>query len=588
MSVPPHFLVPIHNVDDGAISPRPVASSPQLPFELVEALNQTYFLHLLVTQPEKVVPPGKSLLSMMTHANYVAAEEDAKNSDKHDYAKANHQAIEKKVKEVAHRAFWNEALEMLSSPLPSVQLSRLKQLYSDIHEALAPHFPPGHRILVSLESPLPPTSSPLHSTMILLKEIVTALRERCAPVRDEAVDNLARSLENLPPTSAESHTELSQFVLDSMKNILQLAEDMRRDLNTFVLGAMSESQLKGVLTRDVKKRERGLVIKIWGGQENVRVAWREWVSQLAEESNGETKWLKRLFLALGNDKPVYSHIPATASDVESSATNGTNTAFLPAENQADTNMQSLEPTISSSSGPPLQRLPPQLLFFSPTLLYIQNHIQAIVIAAALRALTRLPASTTSASDFMQRVWTLLETEIEGDLLDIRHTQRSDPAGESQTKLANLADEVVRVRQLVSGVNIKLEEEGELRTTVERTLRASDPVFLLLRRRLVKTLEDRVVESVKDDADAAPNSKPSIPMRMQTGKDLVGERAGKRIRLNLPGHAETEYSQRINRAKLDGPPVPGFEDPVLQRVIREVLGKIMDTVSWTGSVWGDLV
>lgn len=98
----------------------------------------------------------------------------------------------------------------------------------------------------------------------------------------------------------------------------------------------------------------------------------------------------------------------------------------------------------------------------------------------------------------------------------------------------------------------------------------------------------MVESVKDGADATPNSKPSIPMKMQTGKNLPGERAGKRIRLNLPGHVEGEYSQRINRAKLDGPPVPGFEDPVLQRVIREVLGKIMDTVSWTGSVWGDLV
>lgn len=605
MSVPPHFLVPINNDDDGAISPRPTASS-QLPFELVEALNQTYFLHLLVTQPEKVVPPGKSLLSMMTHANYVAAEEDGKDSNKHDHAKANHQAIEKKVKEVAHRAFWNEAssafigvigytdtvylqaLEMLSSPLPSVQLPRLKQLYSDLHEALAPHFPPGHRILVSLESPLPPTSSPLHSTIILLKEIVAALRERCAPVRDEAVDNLARSLENLPPASAESHTELAQFVLDSMKNILQFAEDMRRDLNTFVLGAMSESQLKGGLTRDVKKRERDLVVKVWG-QENVRRAWREWVSQLAEECDGETKWLKRLFLALGNDKPVYSHIPPTVtSNVESSAMNGINATLPSAENQADASMQSPEPAISGNSGPPLQRLPPQLLFFSPTLLYIQNYIQAIVIAAALRALTRLPASTTSASDFMQRVWTLLETEIEGDVPDMRHPQRSDPAGEIQTKLVNLADEVVRVRQLVSGLSIKPEEEGELRTTVERTLRASDPVFLLLRRRLIKTLEDRVVESVKDGADATPNSKPSIPMKMQTGKDLPGERAGKRIRLNLPGHLEGEYSQRINRAKLDGPPVPGFEDPVLQRVIREVLGKIMDTVSWTGSVWGDLV
>lgn len=466
----------------------------------------------------------------------------------------------------------------------------MKQLYSDLHEALAPHFPPGHRILVSLKSPLPPTSSPLHSTVIFLKEIVTALRERCAPVRDEAVDNLARYLEVIPPASTESHKELAQFVLDSMKNILQLAEDMRKDLNTFVLGAMSESQLKGVLTRDVKKRGRDLVVKVWGGQENVRREWRKWVSQLSEENDGETKWLKRLFLALGDDKPVYSHIPAivTSEDEASTTTNGVSATFPFTEHPPGKSIQSPELASSDDPGPPQQRLPPQLLFFSPTLLYIQNSIQAIVIAAALRALTRLPASTTSASDFMQRIWALLETEIEGDVPDVRRAQRNDPVGEIPTNLVNLADEVVRVRQVVSGMNVKPEEEKELRTTVERTLRASDPVFLLLRRRLLKTLEDQVVQLVKDGADATFDSKPSIPLKMQTGKDLLGERAGKRMRLNLPGHAEAEYSQRINGIKLDGPPVAGFEDPVLQRVTREVLGKIMDTVSWTSGVWGDLV
>lgn len=117
MSVPPHLLVPIHDASNPSTNHSVSAPASQLPFELVEALNQTYFLHLLVTQPEKVIPPGKSLLSMMTHANYVASEEDEQNRDKLDQAKAERQVIERKVKEVAHRAFWNEARLLLTKAL---------------------------------------------------------------------------------------------------------------------------------------------------------------------------------------------------------------------------------------------------------------------------------------------------------------------------------------------------------------------------------------------------------------------------------------------------------------------------------------
>jgi hypothetical protein len=39
-----------------------------LPMELSALLNQTYFLHLLATEPETVIPDGKSLLSMMAHS----------------------------------------------------------------------------------------------------------------------------------------------------------------------------------------------------------------------------------------------------------------------------------------------------------------------------------------------------------------------------------------------------------------------------------------------------------------------------------------------------------------------------------------
>lgn len=77
------------------------ASLALLPSELIDALNQTYFLHLLITEPRKVIPPGKSLLSMMTQANFKASDDDKPKQDRQAQ-------IADRVKEVAHKAFWNE------------------------------------------------------------------------------------------------------------------------------------------------------------------------------------------------------------------------------------------------------------------------------------------------------------------------------------------------------------------------------------------------------------------------------------------------------------------------------------------------
>ena len=68
-----------------------------LPVELVEALNHTFFLHLLATDPERVLPPGKSLLSMMSTPRTNLQSQDG------DLPK-----LEERVKDVVHKAFWKE------------------------------------------------------------------------------------------------------------------------------------------------------------------------------------------------------------------------------------------------------------------------------------------------------------------------------------------------------------------------------------------------------------------------------------------------------------------------------------------------
>ena len=60
---------------------------------LLDIIEQTHFLRMLLTDPDSVIPPGKSLLSMLTSAKF----SDEKNS-----------AILDGVTQVAHRAFWGE------------------------------------------------------------------------------------------------------------------------------------------------------------------------------------------------------------------------------------------------------------------------------------------------------------------------------------------------------------------------------------------------------------------------------------------------------------------------------------------------
>ena len=455
-----------------------------------------------------------------------------------------------------------KALESLSSPLPSVQLPRLGRLYMDIHAATVPLFPPNHPILVSLSSPLPPTSSPLHSTLSLLKELLIALRQRCAQVRDPTIDNLLASL-------AHPSSPLPQFVIDMIRAIISLAEHMKSDLSNFVIGSMTDSQLRTFLSNDVKSRERNLVLKIWGAKDVVRHSWRAWLDNPSDISN-ENKWISRLIRALFSNQPVSCRLPTS---------------------------NPLETTQSFAQ----HDLPPQLFFSTPLLLDLQNHLQAIVIAAALRSLARLPASGPphSSSDFMDRIWTLLKSEINTS------DKSKDHDDTDTTKLINLADEVVRATQLFSSSGkLTTDEEQTLRSAVERTLRPSDPVFSLLKKRLMSSLEKLWLSSSSSvSASVVPNGSTiatrrpstSIPEKMLTGlgpksrqETLISE---KRLKLMVSESLSNSYpSSSSHRVETEAERIviPGFEDVVLRKAIGETAQKLADCIEWVRSVWGDLV
>lgn len=67
-----------------------------LPAGLIEVLNYGYFLHLLVTDPERVLPPGKSLLSVMAKPQSMRREEGGLPK------------LKDRIQDVVHKAFWDE------------------------------------------------------------------------------------------------------------------------------------------------------------------------------------------------------------------------------------------------------------------------------------------------------------------------------------------------------------------------------------------------------------------------------------------------------------------------------------------------
>ena len=137
-------------------------------------------------------------------------------------------------------------------------MPRLKRLYEDLHTAIVNLLPPGHPVLVTLSSPLSPTSAPLRSAVTHLREVLAALRERCAPSRDHAIDTLLAKLEDPVPSG------LPQLIIDTIRDTLALAEQMKKDLSQFVLGSMGEKQLHKWIVANAIVGEREFVHKLWG------------------------------------------------------------------------------------------------------------------------------------------------------------------------------------------------------------------------------------------------------------------------------------------------------------------------------------
>ncbi|KAF8590981.1 hypothetical protein K439DRAFT_1381423, partial [Ramaria rubella] len=347
----------------------PVVQVPSLPPELLEQINEVYLLHSLAIHPSKVLPPGKSLLSIFS----------SRSSHPNVDSQKPKPMLKDQVSEVVTRAFWEEALESLSSPTPAVQLSRLRLLYIDLRDAVESLLPSSHPIMYTLSDPLSPTSSPLRSASGHLRALLSALHERCAPIRDADLDDLLRRLDD-PPLQA-----LPKACIDVIQGILDLADRMKGDLADFVIGTWTEQDARRWMRRKATQSERHVIMQMFTAQ-RIKDLYHEWLGTGSSDSNRSVA--TRLIAALGTPEPV--------------------SPFPPSNNI----------------------LPPPLMFTAFDVLRVQNLLQALVIASSLRILIR-PATDSDAT-WITRIWTLLELEVD--------KSGTEPA---ETKLLNLEDEVVQ-------------------------------------------------------------------------------------------------------------------------------------------------
>lgn len=442
---------------------------------------------------------------------------------------------------------------------------------------LAPLFPRDHKILRALEAHLPPTSSPLHSALHFLEELLSALREQCAPIRDQAIDSLYARLDAwrdpIPNANAETSADASSLavlIVNTIRETVALADQMKSDLNTAVIGTIDEQEVEGFVLQEAKTKERDLVLKLWDTDQPLSVQllrekWRSWVRSLPLSAQGkfgdvpaEKKWVIRLMEQLATNQAVICSLPSSLTQEEA-------------------------PVPESQVEHPPNGLPPHFLFVVPKLVYVQNYLQALTIAASLRSLTRLPIANGVGHDFMTRVWTLLKGEIDEDAPG----RTNDPGS---IKLINLSDEVVRARRSLSlAEDLDPEEEFRLRAAVERTLKPDDPVFVLLHHRLTDALTKGLLEPLSGDNVRNPGG--NIPQIMRTGRALGDSRPGKRPRINFSDHG-TANPATANPIRSEGATAPvtikGFEDPTLANAFGGVYAQIVGCITWIEAVWGDMV
>lgn len=477
-------------------------------------------------------------------------------------------------------------------------MPRLELLYDDLLKLVKPLFPKLHPIITTLRCPLSPTPNGLLTARRHLAQLTAALLERCAPVRDA---DLRKVVEMLADEEKET---LPERIVEACRELVGLARLMKADLNNALLSKVGDDKLEVEVVRAAREKERQAIKKTFG-LEYVCQKWAAWVDEDENTDGQEHSWTRRLVHALGGDVAVACPLPSEWDGARNP-------------------------------------LPPVFFFCIYDLLHLQNYLQALVIAAVLRTLVPLPPkkldtrATQPQGDvdmdmadvgdrtFVDRILSLLASEVDDISLD--------PSVSTGTKLVHLAAEVEREHRHLGlpgslssppasaasqtqTTDTGAEPALSVQTKVSALLQPTNPVFVLLRRRLLTALSQSISTLLEVyDEENTFTGQTGIPAVMQSGPGLglgqgsgIGRDPRKRAGMgdgafgvlqpiSLPsssysapkevGLLRAFITERVAEDKqvAAGLRAKGFEDPVLVRGIEKALGELADVVEWVRDVW----
>ena len=419
-------------------------------------------------------------------------------------------------------------------------------------------FPSKHPALVKFSFPLPPTSSPLLSAIAHLRDALVTLHQRCAPVRDATIDDILHQIHHRSPSA--STEELAELLVNVIRSVLDLSIDMRNDYSNAVLATASEQELVDMMAEMAETQEQGLILQLWESKEVMRKAWTGWMegfrpAEFAISVQPNKFWILKLVESLGKPHAIASNLvaPSRFREITSDSDHANPGAGTKRVSE------------------PQNMLPPQFLFSGPALFSLQNSIQALTILASLKSLVptarTAPSpsqsgaydSTSPVNSFTERIWALLESEI---------SETDD--GSLKTKIVNLADEVVitHINALPLGVTtLDARLEQTLRSTVDRILRADDPVFVLLQKRLLAAFSAALL--------GIPVVDEPVSVRMRSGR-FEHQRAISSSPPTVPQSVQREVAVVAK----------GFEDPVIAKQCSITALTLRRSIEWVDRVWSD--
>ena len=424
---------------------------------------------------------------------------------------------------------------------------------------LLPVLPPALPIMMTLSRPLSPTSSPLMSGINMTRTVLHELRERCAPVRDLEIDTLLQEID-LPV----SESALPTLLVTTIRSLFQVIEEMTSDFHQFRLSTLGESEMRQLVSLEAQRRERELVLRLYGGFTGVSRPFREWVASLTTPGSDVRPWTSRLISSLSSPSAISVRDPPL------------------------TEMPPEVGVFPPSTESPKNILPPIFLLCSPLLFRLQNLLQALVACSCLRLLAFPAMSSQDRSNnsiirsdgaqespetvFISRIWSLLNGEID----------RGGHA-EAETKLVNLEDEVIQVARTRASGNgepvlpsqhLSSAEEERIRQRIRRIIRTEDPVFQLLMKRAADAISQHIF-TLQGTSSHSNVRHSAAPWHLRTGN-----RVGSAMDSDSTAVA-MEYSIPL-------PVVKGFEHQILMGALREVAGDVLDCIVWVEEVWEDVL